>query len=86
MHVCCGVANDVATITQRRTMVEVSSHKEENPARVKSDGMDRQNTRAKLAMFSDPLDTTNNPDEIVNIASGRIAPSSVNVDKSSLLK
>ena len=82
MHVCCRVANEVATITERRKTVEVSSHKEENPARVKSDGIDRQNIRAKLAMFTDPLDPTNHPDEIVNIASGRIAPSSVNVDKS----
>ena len=82
MHVCCRVANDVAKITQRRTSVEVSSHKEENPARVKSDGKDRQNIRAKLEMSTDPLDPNDHPDEIMNIVSGRIAPSSVNVDKS----
>jgi len=82
MHVCCRVANVMATIARRCTAVEVSSHKEENPARVKSDGKDRQNIRAKLEMSTDPLDPTDHPDEIVNIVSGRIAPSSVNVDKS----
>ena len=82
MHVCCRVANDVATITQRQTKLELLSHKEENPARVKSDGKDRKNIRNKLEVSIDPLDPTDHPQEIVNIVSGRIAPSSVNVDKS----
>ena len=69
-------------LSQRRTMVEVSSHKEENPARVKSDGKERQNIRNKLEVSTDPLDPTDHPDNIVNIVTGRIAPSSVNVDKS----
>jgi hypothetical protein len=43
---------------------------------------DYQNIRAKLKMSIDPLDPTDHPDEILNIVSGRIAPSSVNVDKS----
>ena len=74
----------LATITQRRTIVEVSSHKEENPSRVKSDGKERQNIRNKLEVSTDPLDPTDHPDNIVNIhvVTGRIAPSSVNVDKS----
>lgn len=82
MHVCCRVANDVATITHRRTKVEVSSHKEENPSRVKSDRKDRQNIRNKFEVSMDPLDPTDHPQNIVNIVSGRIAPSSVNVEKS----
>ena len=81
MHVCCQVANDVATMTESQKTEGVSSHKEENPARVKSDGSDRQNIRRKLEMSMDPLDPTDHPDEIVNIVSGRMAPNSVNVDK-----
>ena len=75
MHVCCQVANDVATITQRQNKKEVSSHKEENPARMRSDQKDRNSIRNKL-------DPTDHPDEIVNIFTGRIAPSSVNVEQS----
>ena len=81
MHVCCQVANDVATMTERQKTEEVSSHKEEKPARVKSDESDRENICRKLAMSMDPLDPTDHPDEIVNIVSGRMAPKSVNVDK-----
>ena len=82
MHVCCQVANDVATITQRQNKKEVSSHKEENPARIRSDQKDRNIIRNKPESSIDPLDPTDHPDEIVNIVTGRIAPSSVNVEKS----
>ena len=75
MHVGCQVANDVATITQRQNKKEVSSHKEENPARIRSDQKDRNSIRNKLEISIDPLDPTDHPDEIVNIVTGRIAPS-----------
>ena len=66
--------------TIRQTTESISSHKEENRARLKSDRKDRQNIRAKLEMSIDPLDPTDHPDEIVNIVSGRKAPSAVTVD------
>jgi hypothetical protein len=42
---------------------------------------DRQHIRAKLKMSIDLIDPTDHPDKIVNIVSGRIASSSVKVDK-----
>ena len=82
MHICCRVANGVANITQRQTKAEVMSHKEENSPRINSDSQDRQKIRNKLQMSTDSLDPTDHSDEIVNIVTGRIAPSTVNVDKS----
>ena len=81
MHICCRVANDVANITQRQTKAEVVSHKEERPSRIKSDSQNRQKIQNKLEMSTDPLDPTDHADEIMNIVTGRIAPSKVNVDK-----
>ena len=53
-----------------------------NPSRINSDSQDRQKIRNKLEMSTDPLDPRDHSDEIVNIVTGRIAPSTVSVDKS----
>ena len=81
MHVCCRVSKDVATMIARQETEQVSSHKEENKARIRSDGNDRQNIRRNLEVSIHRLNPTNNPAEIVNIVSDRMAPKSANVDK-----
>ena len=73
-----GFPAQLFTITQRQTTESIASHKKENRAR--SDRKDRQNIREKLEMSIDPLDLTDYPDEIVNIVSGRKAPSAFTVD------
>ena len=58
----------------------VYHHKEEGQSRIQSDTQDRINIWVKLQVCIDPLDTSNCPSKLVNIANGRIHPSSVNVD------
>ena len=60
------------------TEKEVMIHKEERPARIKSDAQDKQNILHKLQSCIDPMDPTNHPDELVNIVTGRVAPGTVN--------
>ena len=74
MHICCRVVNDVANITERHTKAEVMSRKEENSSIINSDSQDKQKIRNKLEMSTDSLDPTDHSDEIVNIVTGRIAP------------
>ena len=57
-----------------------SSHKKESKSRIKSDALDREGIQKKLQIYIDPLDPDQHPDEIVNIVSGRVAPSSVNIN------
>ena len=62
MHVCCQVANDAATITQRQNKKEVSSHKDENHVRIRLDQKDRNSISNKLEISIDPLDPTDYQD------------------------
>ena len=57
------------------------THKEESFARMKSDKKDRQGIRKKIATCIHPLDPDVHPEQLVNVASGSLAPPSVNVDK-----
>lgn len=62
------------------TNVQVT-HKEEAQARIKADGMDRQALRDKLAVCIDPLNTTDHPKDLVNIATGEVMTNeTINVD------
>ena len=61
---------------------QVKTHKEEMPARLKSDSKDRENIREKLQTCIDPLNADDHPTGIINIVSGRIGPESVNADDS----
>ena len=58
----------------------VTKHKEESISRIKSDAMDREKLRNTLSTFIDPLDPSNHPERIVNIANGLMSPQNVNVD------
>jgi hypothetical protein len=85
LHICNRLTNDVVEITERNRTSVVESHKEEMPARIKSDLNDRKNIKKKLETCIDPLNPGCLPDNIVNIVSGRISPQSVNADKSVII-
>ena len=57
------------------------THKEEQKSRIVADAADRAAIREKLDRSIDPLSTSNDPEKLVNIVSGRVAPDTVNVDK-----
>ena len=78
MHTCSRLVQDVADMDKGYTEKEVMIHKEERPARKKSDAQYRRNILHKLESCIDPMDPTNHPDELVNIVTGRVAPGTVN--------
>ena len=60
----------------------VTTHKEEKPSCIRADNQDRVNIREKLQLSIDPLDSSDHPaDGIVNVVTGLIAPTSVNVEQ-----
>ena len=60
----------------------VTTHKEEKPSRIRADNQDRVNIREKLQLSIDPLDSSDHPaDGIVNVVTGLIAPTSLNVEQ-----
>ena len=59
-----------------------TTHKEEAKARINSDSADRIGLRRKLDMSIHPLAPEQHPEgTVINVVTGRIAPSSVNIDK-----
>ena len=61
-------------------------HKEEMPARMKSDAKDRIAIRNKLELWIDPLHNDQHSGELINIVTGKIvAHPSVNVDNAATL-
>ena len=56
-----------------------TKHKEEYPSRQISDKSDRAGIRAKIAKCIHPFIPSKHPAELVNVHSGRLAPSTVNV-------
>ena len=71
----------VASISTNARSFPVTTHKEEKPARIKSDAVNREKIHEKLNQCLDPLDPTDHPEGITNIVTGFIAPDSVNVNK-----
>jgi hypothetical protein len=55
-------------------------HKEESPARIASDKLDRQKIRSKLDSCIDPLSEQEHTDHLINIVTGRVCPDPANVD------
>ena len=62
---------------------KIGTHpKEEYNARKQTDAFDRAKIRDTLTAFISPLDTSSHPSCLVNIATGLLASSNVNVDSS----
>lgn len=74
---------DVMSLSDPDQQVTVTTHKEEETSRLLTDAADRTKIRDKLATCIDPLNPENHqPDSLVNIVTGSVAPPSVNVDNS----
>jgi len=58
------------------------THKEESPARVESDSLDRQSIHKTLENCIQPLEPSTQPDLLINIVSGLVASPNVNGDNS----
>ncbi|KAL8595804.1 hypothetical protein ACOMHN_012222 [Nucella lapillus] len=81
-HVCSQLMVDLAEIRGDTDDDRFqTTHKEESPARMESDKKDREGVRKKIVMCIHPLDPDVHPKQLVNVANGSLAPSSVNVDK-----
>ncbi|KAL8577294.1 hypothetical protein ACOMHN_062803 [Nucella lapillus] len=81
-HVCSQLMVDLAEIRGDTDDDRFQTiHKEESPARMESDKKDREGVRKKIVMCIHPLDPDVHPEQLVNVANGSLAPSSVNVDK-----
>ena len=62
--------------------VEVTCHKEEAPSRIASDARDRRKYIDKLQSCIDPFSPGDDPDDIVDIVTGKITTNNENVNKS----
>ncbi|KAL8583211.1 hypothetical protein ACOMHN_053724 [Nucella lapillus] len=81
-HVCSQLMVELAEIRSDTDDDRFqTTHKEESPARMESDKKDREGVRKKIVMCIHPLDPDVYPEQLVNVANGSLAPSSVNVDK-----
>jgi hypothetical protein len=79
MHTCSMIVQDVADMSDDSREKEVTTHKEEKPARVTTDAKDRDKIRDKLLTCIDPLDPASHPAGFINVVTGRIAPETVNI-------
>ena len=78
MHTCSQMINDLGDMCETQISSDVTRHKEERPARIRSDAVDRNRIREMLQSCIDPLDPTDQPNNlVVNIVSGRIGPENV---------
>lgn len=81
MHICSRLVQDFGYMAEGNTETEVIFHKEEKPARIRSDADDRKKIRLKLENCINPLDPTDHPDDIINIVTGRKGPKTVNAPR-----
>ena len=81
MDICSQLVQDLGDMAEGNTETEVIFHKEEKPARIRSDADDRKKIRLKLENCINPLDPTDHPDDIINIVTGRKGPKTVNAPR-----
>lgn len=80
LHACSRLESDLDEMTDEDTQSKVvTTHKEEAKARIAEDKKDRDGIRQKLDTCIDPLDSAAHPSGIVNVVSGQIGASEVNV-------
>ena len=80
LHVCSRIVQDVSEMGNENRQVPVTVHKEEMPARKKTDAADREKLCERLITCIDPLNPDDHPDQLVNIVTGKLAPAAVNAD------
>ena len=80
-HACSQVISQLNELRDKNPQNTQLTHKEESPARIEHDKVDRRNLREKLALCIDPLKPENIIDGLVNIATGKvICHHAINVD------
>ena len=80
LHICSHLIKDLADMNDagKGSFCASSLHKDEMPARKISDARDRKKISEKLMTCIDPLNSKDHPENIINIATGQIAPGNVN--------
>eukprot|EP00914_Ancora_sagittata_P031866 GHVO01064613.1.p1 GENE.GHVO01064613.1~~GHVO01064613.1.p1 ORF type:complete len:165 (-),score=1.77 GHVO01064613.1:228-722(-) len=81
LHICSQLKQCVSVMCNG-DCAEHLVHKEELAHRIKAYALDREKIRAKLTCSVNPLDPSQHKGVLINIISGRLAPSTVNVDRS----
>jgi len=80
LHACSRLESDLDDMTDEDTQSKVvTTHKEEAKARIAEDKKDRDGIRQKLDTCINPLDSAAHPSGIVNVVSGQIGSTEVNV-------
>ena len=79
LHICSHLEANLADMVEGVKMNVQSSHKEEGKGRITSDGEDRKGLQKKLEKCTDALNPEMHPSGTVNIVSGKIGDSSINV-------
>jgi hypothetical protein len=81
LHTRSKLVEDIACMSDPDHAARQYTHKKEQKSRIAADAADRATIRETLDRSIDPLSTSNEPDKLVNIVSGRVAPDAVNVNK-----
>ena len=80
LHACSWLKSDLDDMTDEDTESKVvTTHNEEAKARITEDKRDRDGIRQKIDTCSNPLDSAAHPSGIVNVVSGQIGSTGVNV-------
>ena len=80
LHICSRLEQDLSQFINPDDDTGCTDHKEELKGRIAADKADRESVRRKLQICIDPMNPEDHPPEVVNIAIGKIAQDSVNVD------
>jgi hypothetical protein len=82
LHVSSVMDKCLLELKDSNTNQDVTTHKEESKARMKSDGTDRDKIKKFLLTSIGPFEHEDHPSEIVNIHSGKLSSKEINVDVS----
>ena len=80
LHICSRLEQDLSQFINLDNDTGYTDHKEELKRRIAADKADRESVRRKLQLCIHPMNPEDHPPKVVNIAIGKIAQDSVNVD------
>jgi len=82
LHIFSQLRQDLRAMKGSQNPEVITTHKEEKSFKKEADATDRDKLRDTLNNFVDPLEPGSHPTGLLNIATGLLAPSKVNADKS----
>ena len=82
LHIRSRIVEDMTNMSDQHSVQTHETHKKESKSRMQADAADRKVIREKLEQCINTLAINSETDsqQLVNIVSGRVAPSIVNVD------